>query len=35
MRYESLSKLLVYGWTGVGILYSIHLAIPHLEKFFS
>ena len=34
MRYESLSRLLAYGWVGVGALYGIHLAIPHLEKLF-
>ena len=35
MRYESLSKLLMYGWAFVGVLYSIHLAIPYLEKLSS
>jgi len=35
MRYESISRLLVYGWTGVVALYGIHLAMPHIEKFFS
>jgi hypothetical protein len=30
--YTSVSKLLLYGWFSVGLLYGIHLLLPYLEK---
>jgi hypothetical protein len=33
--YASISKLLLYGWLGVGVLYGIHIALPYLERYFS
>ena len=33
--YATLSKWLLTGWATVGLLYAIHVLIPHAELYFN